>query len=61
MDSLLNIKERRFTDSELQYYDAVFVAGGLWNMLNVWVENGFEKDYKEMTDIFLKIFHKTPW
>lgn len=61
MDSILNIKERRFTDSELQYYDAVFVAGGLWNMLNVWVENGFEKDDKEMTDIFLKIFHKTPW
>ncbi|PKM49729.1 MAG: hypothetical protein CVV02_14755 [Firmicutes bacterium HGW-Firmicutes-7] len=56
MDSLPIIKNRRFTDSELQYYDAVFVAGGLWNMLNVWVENDFEKNCEEMTDIFTKIF-----
>jgi AcrR family transcriptional regulator len=60
MSSLPNIKNHRFTDSELQYYDAVFVAGGLWNMLNVWVENGFEKNSEEMTDIFMKIFNKTP-
>lgn len=58
MDSLLIIKDRRFTDSELQYYDAVFVAGGLWNMMNVWVETDFEKNCEEMTDIFMKIFHK---
>ena len=60
MDSLIIITDRRFTESELQYYDAVFVAGGLWNMLNVWVDKNFEKDCEEMTDIFLKIFHKTP-
>ncbi|WP_069999156.1 TetR/AcrR family transcriptional regulator [Cellulosilyticum sp. I15G10I2] len=58
MDSLLIIKDRRFTDSELQYYDAVFVAGGLWNLLNVWVENDFDKNDEEMTDIFMKIFNK---
>lgn len=60
MNALPIIKNRRFTDSELQYYDAVFVAGGLWNMLNVWVDNNFEKNCEEMTDIFLKIFNNTP-
>ena len=60
MNSLLIIKDRRFTGSELQYYDAVFMAGGLWNMLNVWVENDFDKNCEEMTDIFMKIFNKTP-
>ena len=59
MNSLLIIKDHRFTDSELQYYDAVFVAGGLWNLLNIWVENDFDKNCEEMTDIFLKIFNKT--
>lgn len=60
INSLPTIKYRRFTDSELQYYDAVFVAGGLWNMLNVWIENDFEKNCEEMTDIFMKIFNNTP-
>ncbi|MDF2942808.1 MAG: putative transcriptional regulator, AcrR family [Herbinix sp.] len=59
MNSLPIIKNRRFVDSELQYYDSVFVAGGLWNMLNVWVENDFEKNCDEMTDIFMKIFNRT--
>lgn len=57
MNSLPIIKNHRFTDSELQYYDAVFVAGGLWNMLNVWIENDFVKNPNEMTDIFMKIFN----
>ncbi len=59
MDSHLVIQDRRFTDSELQYYDAVFVAGGLWNLLNVWVDKDFEKNCDEMTDIFMQIFSKT--
>ncbi|MBL4931582.1 TetR/AcrR family transcriptional regulator [Clostridium paridis] len=60
MNSLPIIKNRRFTDSELQYYDAVFVAGGLWNMLNVWIENDFGKSPEEMTAIFTKIFTVIP-
>lgn len=59
MKSLLIIKDHTYTDSELQYYEAVFMAGGIWNMLNVWVENDFDKDCDEMTELFMKIFNKS--
>lgn len=60
MSSLLIIKNQRFNDSELEYYDAVFVSGGLWNMLNVWVDNDFKKNPEDLTNIFLKIFNNSP-
>jgi AcrR family transcriptional regulator len=59
MKSLLIIQDHTYTDSELQYYEAVFMAGGLWNLLDVWVEKDFDKNCDEMTDIFIKIFNKS--
>lgn len=59
MKSHLIIKDHTYPDNELQYYEAVFMAGGIWNMLDVWVDRDFDKNCDEMTDLFMKIFNKS--
>lgn len=60
MNGIVEITNYHSAESHLQYYEAVFVAGGLWNLVNVWVEENFSKSPEEMTEIFMHIFHRIP-
>lgn len=36
-------------------YRIIFLAGGLWNLLDYWVEKGFKESPEEMANIFMKV------